>query len=91
MLGNCKKLADRLSGPFEVLNGIGHVAYELALPLMIKIHNVFHVSLLNKDVYDPDHILNWSMIQVELEGEFQAQPVCILDKRTKTLQNRAIG
>ena len=90
-LGNCKKLAARLCGPFEVLSRIGLVAYELALPPSIKVHNVFHVSLLKKYVHDPNHLVDWRMIQVEPEGGFQVQPVGILDKKVKMLRNRAIG
>ena len=57
-LGNCKKLAARFYGPFEILNIIGLVAYELALPPSIKVHNVFHVSLLKKYVHDPNHLVD---------------------------------
>ena len=90
-LGSCKKLAARFCGPFEILNRIGHVAYELALPPSINVHNVFHVSLLKKYVHDPNHLVDWRMIQVEPEGGFQVQPVGILDRKVKMLRNKAIG
>jgi hypothetical protein len=46
MLGSCTKLIAIYCGPFEILNRIGHVAYMLSFIGTIKIHNVFHVSLL---------------------------------------------
>jgi hypothetical protein len=42
-LGNCSKLAARYCGLFEILERIGPVAYMLALPASMSIHNVFHV------------------------------------------------
>ena len=50
-LGICSKMAPRYCGPFEVLSKIGPVAYHLALPPNIKVHNVFHVSLLKIYIY----------------------------------------
>jgi hypothetical protein len=40
-LGNCSKLAAHYYGLFEILVRIGHVAYMLALPTSLCIHNVF--------------------------------------------------
>ena len=56
-LGSCAKLSPRYCGSFEVLEIIGPIAYRLALPASTRAHNVFHVSLLNKYVYDPNHVI----------------------------------
>jgi ribonuclease HI len=84
-LGSCAKLAARFCGPFEILERIGPVAYMLALPASMTIHNVFHVSLLKKYVPDANHVIDWTVIQVEPEGVLQVHPVCILDRKNKKL------
>jgi hypothetical protein len=61
-LGNCSKLETRYCGPFEILEMIGPVAYMLTLLASMTVHNVFHVSLLNKYILDVNHV-----IQVEQE------------------------
>jgi hypothetical protein len=62
-----------------------------AFPASMPIHNVFHVSFLKKYVLDANHVIDWNVIQVEQEGDFQVHLVCILDWKIKKLQNRAIG
>ena len=47
--------------------------------------------MLKKSVHDPNHVINWDVIQVEPEGEFQIEPICILDRKVTMLRNRAIG
>jgi hypothetical protein len=86
-LGKCSKLAARYCGPFEILQRIGPVAYMIFFPASFCVHNVFHVSLLKKYVPDVNHIIYWNVIQVEPEGVFQVQPICILDQKLKQLQN----
>jgi hypothetical protein len=90
-LGNCSKLVARYCGPFEILERIGLVAYMLALPTSMNVHNVFHVSFLKKYILDPNHVIDWNVIQVEQEGVLQVHPMHILDQKRKKLQNRAIG
>jgi hypothetical protein len=69
-LGNCAKLEPRFCGPFETLTQIRPVAYQLALPANLRVHNVFHISLLKNYVHDPTHMMDWNLVPVELEGEF---------------------
>jgi len=52
------KLSPRFIGPFEILQKVGSVAYQLALPPSLQgIHDVFHVSKLRKFIPNPDHVI----------------------------------
>ena len=65
-LGNCSKLNTKYCEPFEILNRVGPVTYELALPTSIKVHKVFHVSLLKKCIPDESYVIDWKTIQVNV-------------------------
>ena len=90
-LGICAKLAPRYCGPFEILSRIGQVAYQLPLPPNLKVHNVFHISMLKKYIHDSTHVINWNDVQVEPEGDFLVELDCILERREISLWNRTIG
>ena len=66
-LKSFSKLAPRYCGPLEVLEIIGPVAYRIALPINMRVHNVFHVY--KKYVHDPNHAIDWNVIQVEPDVE----------------------
>jgi hypothetical protein len=61
-LGSFPKLAARYHGPFELLEKIGLVAYIITFYASMRVHNVFHVSLLNKYVPEPTHIIDFYVI-----------------------------
>ena len=44
--GSARKLWPKFIGPFEVVDRVGELSYQLNLPEEYKIHDVFHVSLL---------------------------------------------
>ena len=80
-LGNYAKLVAIFCGPFEILEKIGPIAYTLALPASMTVHNVFHVSLLKKYIPDANHVIDWNVIPVEQEGVLQVHPLRILDRK----------
>ena len=57
-LGRCAKLTPKYYGPLKILSGVGLVAYQLVLPPNLKVHNVFHISILKRYVHDATHVIN---------------------------------
>ena len=49
----CRKLDFKNSGPFKIIETVGKYAYKLEFPKSIKIHPVFHVSLLSPVAANP--------------------------------------
>ena len=90
-LGSCAKLAPRYCGPFKILYRMGQMAYQLDLPLNLKFHNVFHISILKRYVHDATHVINGNDVQVEPEGDFLVEPDYILERREILLRNHTIG
>ena len=87
--GIYKKLCPRYCGPFKIVKRIGDLAYRVDLPPHVKVHNVFHVSLLKPHVPDTFLRIN-SSIPIDETGSFQMLPECILDSREKKLRGRVI-
>ena len=57
--GKRRKLSPRFIGPFEILERVGTIAYRLALsPTMSSVHEVFHVSMLQRYTPDPAHVVD---------------------------------
>lgn len=74
-----RKLADRYIGPFEVLKKIGKNAYRLQLPPKYgRIHNTFHVSLLEPFHRRPGYVVP-EAIDIDNEEEWEVEK--ILDMR----------
>ena len=89
--GKKGKLSPRYIRPFEILERIGKSAYKLALPPKLSgVHDVFHVSMLRKYLWDPSHVLSYETIDIDPELSYQEQPVKILDRKEKELRNKTI-
>ena len=82
--GKKRKLSLRFIGPYEILERIGTVAYCLSLPPeLVKLHDVFHVLMLQRYRYDEYHILLIQDIQVQSDITIDEKPKAILDREVK--------
>ena len=89
ILGKDRRLTPRFARPFKVLKKIGTLAYELELPSHVKVHPVFHVSLIKKYVPNAHHVL-LDNSRLQDDGSLQVQPEYILDRRVMNLRSRNI-
>ncbi|KAH0612978.1 uncharacterized protein H6S33_009358 [Morchella sextelata] len=79
-----KKFDWKRIGPYNVKRIVNPYAYELELPRSMKIHPIFHVSLLSPDVNDP--LPGQQQLPpppVEIEGEEEWEVEDILDSRKR--------
>jgi hypothetical protein len=67
--GSAKKLLPGYIGPLNIIEGINPVAFKLDLPNRLRMHNVFHVSLLG--VYkEGKHPRSPDILEC-IEGEYE--------------------
>ncbi|XP_071928136.1 uncharacterized protein [Coffea arabica] len=89
--GKEKKLQPRYVGPFEILQCVENVAYQLELPASLsRIHEVFHVSMLKNYHPNPTHVLKPEEIGIDESLTYEERPVQILDRKVKELRTKQI-
>ena len=75
-----RKLLPKWIGPYKVIKRVGKVAYQLDLPSNLKLHDVFHVSLLH--VYHSDGTVQ-PPPPILIEGDEEFEVDRILDHKDK--------
>ena len=81
------KLAFKYFGPFEILARVGAVAYKLKLPDNCRVHSVFHVSLLKRQVKSDQQVLP---VLPSTTAHLQV-PACFLDRRLLSRGNKTVA
>ena len=82
-------MSPRFIGSYEVIEKVGPVAYQLALPPELeKIHNVFHVSMLRRYRSDPSHVVSLETIELRPDLTYEEEHVEILAREVKELGNK---
>ena len=85
------KLAPWFTGPFEIIERVGPLAYHLDLPPHLSdIHNVFHVSMLRKYEPDSSQVVMWIEILLWEDLTYKEEQIMILDREVKVLRCREI-
>ncbi|MUG03910.1 hypothetical protein ECC01_23490 [Bacillus tequilensis] len=87
--GKKGKLSPRSMGPYEILQRVGKVAYELKLHReLVSVHPVFHVSMLKKCIGNPESILPIEGLGIKDNLSYEEVLVQILDRQVKKLRNK---
>ncbi len=67
-----KKLESKFFGPFQVFHIVGKQTYKLELSTKWKIHNVFHMALLEQDTTRKRQV-DKALPEPEKDVEFEAE------------------
>ena len=90
--GRKGKLSPHYVGPYDVLQRIGKVAYELKVPSeLASVHLVFNVCMLKKCIGDMISILSIEGLGVDKNISYGEVPVVILDLQVKKLRNKEVA
>ena len=86
------KLRPHYIGPYEIILRIGPVADRLALLLELsRVHDIFHISMLQKYIPDPSHVLDAELVQMTVDLTYKVEPIHILDRKQHMLRNKTIS
>ncbi|GKD94306.1 putative reverse transcriptase domain-containing protein [Tanacetum coccineum] len=89
--GKRGKLNPRYIGPFKIITKVGTVAYRLELPEKLsRVYSTFHVSKLKKCLADEPLAIPLDEIQVYDKLNFIEEPVEIMDREVKRLNQSRI-
>ena len=70
------KLAPRYVGPYEIIEKVNPVAYQVALPPeMEHMHNVFHISMLRDCLRDPVHVIEPTRVVRSDDYTYEERPI----------------
>ncbi|XP_022983410.1 uncharacterized protein LOC111482020 [Cucurbita maxima] len=89
--GKKGKLSPRFIGTFDILERVGVVAYRIALPPnLVAVHNVLHVSMLQKYTPDPTHVIEHETLPFREDLSYEERLSRILAQDTRRLRNKVI-
>ena len=86
------KVEPSLHRPNEIIQRIGPIVYRLALPPELsRVHDIFHVSMLQKYIPDPSHVLDAELVQMTVDLTYKVEPIQIIDRKQHVLRNKTIS
>jgi hypothetical protein len=86
-----EKLSPRYIGSFPILEKCGKVAYKLELPpLLVGVHDIFHVSQLKKCLKAPVDIVLPEVAPLDTDLTYPECPIKILDQKSRITRRKTI-
>ncbi|KAL4354155.1 hypothetical protein GQ457_06G012060 [Hibiscus cannabinus] len=85
---NCQKLVPKWFGPFMIIAKVGKVAHKLKFPDNSKVHPMFHVSQLKKQV--GSNVVQSDLPVIGPDDSMSNEPVKIIDRRIGKRGNREV-
>lgn len=81
-----KNLTPHFIGLYQITQRVGYVAYKAALsPSLSYLHDIFHVSQLQKYIPDSSHIIQMDDVQVRDNLTVETSIIMIEDQEVKQL------
>jgi hypothetical protein len=88
---NKGKLSPHYLGPFKILARVRKLAYHLELSESMKgVHHMFHISMLQKYLRDPERQMTLKPITIEQDLTFEARPVRFLEEDDRIIRRRTL-
>lgn len=89
--GKRNKLSPRYIRPHEKLEKVGTLTYQLTLSSSLsRVHNVFHVSQLQKYVPNPSHMVEDQPIEVKENLSIEEVQLRIVNRKDQVPRRRTI-
>jgi hypothetical protein len=89
--GVTEKLSPRYIGPFPILEKCGKVAYKIELPpLLVGVHDIFHVSQLKKCLKSPVDIVLPEVALLDTDLTYPEHLIKILDQKSRVTRHKMI-
>lgn len=86
------KLTPSFVGSYEIIERVGAVAYQIALPISLSnLHSVYHVSQLWKYVFDPSHVIQVDDLKGRDNLTVETVPLRIGDREVKKLRGKEVA
>lgn len=90
--GTNGKLAPRYIEPYEVIEKLSLVVYQVALPPdMEHMHNIFHISMLRESILDSQQVIKPTQILMSNDYTYTERPIQIISRRIMKLRNKDIS
>ena len=84
-----RNLEAKFFGPFRILHLVGKQAYKLELPKKWRIHDVFHVSLLEKDNTRKERIYEVNAEELDIDNKREYKVKAIWDSAVYARESKS--